>query len=104
MCFLPTDQYQYVKSVASEMLSGLYSELEEFYSTFKGHKCKLKRPLKREENAEKLHEKLSQLRFGDKYAKQLDRFGRTADQKETYADKLVLRTPKPPPSLRRGEN
>ena len=103
--FLPTDQYQYVKSVASEMLSGLYSELEEFYSTFQGTQVQIEETIgKREENAEKLHEKLSQLKdLVTAYAGQLDRFSHAADQKETYADKLkVLRTPKPPPSLRRG--
>lgn len=103
--FFPTDQFHYVRSVVSEVLEDLYRELEEYYSTFHGTQTKIDQAFEeREQNAEKLHEKLSELKeLVSAYARQLDRLSQQAEKVESYADKIkVLRTPKPPPSLRRG--
>ena len=102
--FFPTDQHQYVKSFISEVLTDLYHEFEEFYSTFHGTQTEINQTFEqREVNAEKLHDKLSQLKdLVSEYANSLDRFSHREEVK-TYADKEKLpQTPKPPPSLRRG--
>lgn len=102
--YFPTDRFHYVKSVVTEILQDIYAELEEFYSTFHGTQGDIDTTFKaREENAQKLHDKLLKLKeLVTAYAKQLERFSFEAEKIETYADRMkVLRTPKPPPTLHR---
>lgn len=101
--FFPTEQHQYVKSFISEVLTDLYREFEDFYSTFHGTQTEINQTVEqRELNAEKLHKKLSQLKdLISEYANSLDRFSHR-EEVAAYAEKAqVLKTPKPPPSLRR---
>lgn len=100
--YYPTDQFHYVKSVTVEILTDIYRELEEFYSTFHGTQSEIDSTIvAREQNAKKLHDKLVQLKdLVSAYAKQLERFSVESEKLETYADRMhVLRTPKPPPTL-----
>ncbi len=101
--FFPTDQHQYVKSFTSEVLTDLYHEFEEFYSTFHSTQTEIDKTIEqRDITSKKLHDDLLQYQdLISEYANHLDQFSKV-EELETYKEQQkVLRTPKPPPTLHR---
>ncbi|OGT05716.1 MAG: hypothetical protein A2103_00125 [Gammaproteobacteria bacterium GWF2_41_13] len=99
------NQADFIKFYTQELLTQLYKELVDFYSSFSGWQEKVQTTItEREQLGASLIQKLDQFKeIVSEYAQHLDQFSQRPEEIESYAEGIkIMRTPKPPPTLKPG--